>query len=250
MNYLNVYNNLINKAKSEGRIKSWGLYYEWHHIIPKCLGGNNLKDNLVLLTAREHFIAHKLLAKINKGNSGIVYAVWAMVHKVSNKHYTRNYIVGSREYEYYRKLFAETASRHLMGYSHTEETKNKMRGPRESVTGNKNPMFGKVSAMKGKTQSEFCREMCRKANLNKLVSETTRTKISESHKHREIITCQYCNTSTRSKMNYIKYHGENCKKNPNRKVSIYKCNICGLESENKGNMNRYHFNNCKLNGNI
>ena len=65
MNYLNVYNNLINKVKSEGRIKSGGLYYECHHIIPKCLGGNNLKDNLVLLTAREHFIAHKLLAKIN-----------------------------------------------------------------------------------------------------------------------------------------------------------------------------------------
>lgn len=35
-----------------------------HHIIPKCLGGLDTVDNLVELTAREHFICHWLLTKM------------------------------------------------------------------------------------------------------------------------------------------------------------------------------------------
>lgn len=33
-------------------------YSEKHHIIPKSLGGNNKKENLVSLTAREHFVTN------------------------------------------------------------------------------------------------------------------------------------------------------------------------------------------------
>lgn len=39
-------------------------YYETHHAVPKCLGGDDSKDNLVRLTAAEHYIAHLLLMKM------------------------------------------------------------------------------------------------------------------------------------------------------------------------------------------
>ena len=52
MNYQKIYENLISKAKSENRKKYKGVYYESHHIIPRCLGGNNDKENKVLLTAK------------------------------------------------------------------------------------------------------------------------------------------------------------------------------------------------------
>ena len=65
---------MINKAKNENRIKNDGTYYEEHHIIPKSLGGTNDKSNLVLLTAREHFIAHWILTKIYKGNPKMICA--------------------------------------------------------------------------------------------------------------------------------------------------------------------------------
>ena len=42
---------------------------ETHHIIPKSLGGGNESSNLVSLTFREHFIAHKLLTKMVDHNS-------------------------------------------------------------------------------------------------------------------------------------------------------------------------------------
>jgi 5-methylcytosine-specific restriction endonuclease McrA len=40
-------------------------YVERHHILPKSLGGTDESNNMVSLTAREHWIAHLLLHKIH-----------------------------------------------------------------------------------------------------------------------------------------------------------------------------------------
>jgi hypothetical protein len=58
------YMKIINTSITEKRVKSNEQYYEKHHILPKSCGGKNNKDNLVLLTAKEHFIAHKLLVEM------------------------------------------------------------------------------------------------------------------------------------------------------------------------------------------
>ena len=60
MNYQKIYNQIIERR----RIEEPNGYTETHHIIPRSLGGGDDKDNLVRLTAREHFICHYLLAKI------------------------------------------------------------------------------------------------------------------------------------------------------------------------------------------
>jgi len=39
-------------------------YYECHHILPRCLGGLDNSNNLINLTAREHYICHLLLIKM------------------------------------------------------------------------------------------------------------------------------------------------------------------------------------------
>ena len=67
--YTNWYYYLINKAKSQNRKRykkpdSRWIYYEQHHIIPKCFNGPDIAGNLVLLTAREHFVIHWLLTKM------------------------------------------------------------------------------------------------------------------------------------------------------------------------------------------
>lgn len=58
MNYLKHYCNLI--RKTENRTPPEG-YTERHHIFPKSIFGNN--NRVVVLTAREHYIAHALLEK-------------------------------------------------------------------------------------------------------------------------------------------------------------------------------------------
>lgn len=60
MNYKKIYDQITEKRRNnppEG-------YSENHHILPSCLGGTDRKDNMVRLTAREHFICHILLTKM------------------------------------------------------------------------------------------------------------------------------------------------------------------------------------------
>jgi NUMOD3 motif len=71
MNYQKIYNNLISRANS--RIVE--DYVEKHHIIPRCLGGTDSKENIVNLYPEEHYLAHLLLCKLkqrtpNKGMLG------------------------------------------------------------------------------------------------------------------------------------------------------------------------------------
>lgn len=65
--YYNFYFNIIKLAKSKNRIKDKDHYFESHHIFPKAFGGTNEKYNLVLLTAREHFIVHACLTRCTRG---------------------------------------------------------------------------------------------------------------------------------------------------------------------------------------
>ena len=67
--YYSWYTNLITKAQSADRIKGQDVYYESHHVIPVSLAGNDDNDNRVLLTAREHYIAHLLLTKCTEGQA-------------------------------------------------------------------------------------------------------------------------------------------------------------------------------------
>jgi len=104
MTYQNIYNDIITKGVSRGLDKKkLKGYYEKHHIVPKCLGGLNDKTNLVLLTGREHFIAHRLLVKIYKGNKSLFFAVYQMsIDKTKN----RNLEILSRTYELLKKQFS------------------------------------------------------------------------------------------------------------------------------------------------
>lgn len=65
MDWEKIYDKLIQNAINENRTKSNETYYEKHHIKPRHLGGSDDNSNLVLLTFREHYIAHYLLWRIH-----------------------------------------------------------------------------------------------------------------------------------------------------------------------------------------
>lgn len=129
--YTKYYNLLTNRAK--GRVLT--EYTERHHIIPQSLGGSNDKDNLVDLTAREHFICHWLLIKMTEGEyrGKMLYALQGM--KAENK-YQQRYAstITARVYERYRIEHAKNHSKRMKGkpawnkgVSQTEEHKEKNR---------------------------------------------------------------------------------------------------------------------------
>lgn len=49
--------------------KKLACYGEWHHVIPKSLGGHDAPSNMAHLTYREHFLIHWILTKIVSGGS-------------------------------------------------------------------------------------------------------------------------------------------------------------------------------------
>jgi len=162
MNYKRIYDNLIIKARSENRVKGGNTYYEAHHIIPKCMGGEGTYGqwkthlNIVLLTAREHFIAHKLLYFIYPTNKKLVRAFWAMI---SYKKNGREYRVSSREYA----ELQEQASKLISGENNPV---HKME---------KNPF----------TDPEFIKKNAERTK-NRVVTDKTKKKISDSHKGKKL----------------------------------------------------------------
>ena len=124
MDHLKLYESIINKGKTESRKKGDGGYYENHHIYPKSWCDGELeylkkdKRNLVLLTAREHYIAHYLLAK-EYGEGSLWASFWMMSSIGGNKLQDRNYVVNSKLYERGRKEFSKHISK--IRSSNTEE---------------------------------------------------------------------------------------------------------------------------------
>lgn len=75
MDYKKIYKQLVERCKLRGLDKeALEGYYEKHHILPRCLGGGDEHDNLVLLTSREHVLAHRLLWKANPENNSLMWA--------------------------------------------------------------------------------------------------------------------------------------------------------------------------------
>ena len=118
--YKKWYDSIIDRAKN--RVLS--CYVERHHIIPKSCGGSNDKDNLVPLTAREHYIVHMLLpfCVIKKYKLKMIKGFMYM--NVKPKNSKRLYKINSRMYEKFRIEFGKM----LKGTKLSEEQKAKMRG--------------------------------------------------------------------------------------------------------------------------
>lgn len=131
MNYLKIYIKIIKKAKSEKRSKGGEIYYEKHHIKPKSLYPEfeNCKWNHVLLTAKEHYICHWLLAKIF-GNT-MWHAFWAMNQQISKRsRYVSSYGYKTckEEYHNYMKsdLNPQKLNPHNKGVSKSPEHRKKL----------------------------------------------------------------------------------------------------------------------------
>ena len=124
--YTRIYNLIIDRAKH----RTLDSYYEKHHIVPQSLGGTNKKENIVKLTAREHFICHVLLTKMTKGTdrSKMCQAAWMMASTISSNQ--QRHKVNNRTYENLRlemSKIKKSITTWNKGISPSPETKKKLR---------------------------------------------------------------------------------------------------------------------------
>ena len=161
MNHLKYYEFIINRAKFENRKKFCGIYYENHHILPRCLGGLTVKENLVLLTAKEHFVCHKLLTYIYPKNRNIALAYHRMAFSKSC------YEASPRDYAYARELLVTTEmnviTKEKIGLRTKGKTYKELYGDDADIQRKKRSI-----ALKNKKHSAERIENNRKAQLGKI----------------------------------------------------------------------------------
>lgn len=160
MNYKNIYDKIIKKAKEEelNGLRSLG-YFEKHHILPKSLGGSNDKENLVKLTAREHFICHALLIRFLTGKD--LYKMQWAFHQMctwstkSNSHNEK--YINSTIYESFKRNFQKGKNNSQFGkkwyYNKiTGESRSFKEKPNENWIEGRKPKIDKIKRIKKKSR--------------------------------------------------------------------------------------------------
>ena len=214
MNYQKIYEQIVNRAK----MRQMNGYKERHHIIPRCIGGSNDSDNIVELTAKEHYIAHRLLTEIYPDNSKIKYAYWMMCSMKTNSQ-TRH-SVSAKTYEYAKKLISfrtsETKQKIASTLKNSYETGKRKKwnlgktmpaeyGQKISIA-----KKGMIGTNTGIPMTNEQKEKIRNTLMGHEVKQSTKDKISQTLLNKPEITCPYCNKSSRG-TSFKVYHFENCK---------------------------------------
>lgn len=150
MDYNKIYIELMERSFT----RSLNGYSEKHHIIPRCMGGDDKQRNIAILTPEEHFLAHQLLLKIYPTNKKLMYACNMMVADSNGNR------VNNKFYGWLKKRLSRIKSEDMKGRKLTEEHKSKL-----------------SKANKGKQNS-----LGKRNRLGFKTSEETRVKISNSKK--------------------------------------------------------------------
>lgn len=192
--YTKTYFSLMDKRKEQ---PSQDTYTEKHHIIPTCMGGINVASNLVILSGREHYIAHLLLTKMVQGNDRrkMAYAL-VCFNRTNPRNLGRN-LPKSALYEYSKRLLSNTP----VSAETAEKISQALKGrPRH-------PSVGKaISAkLKGRIFSVETRTKMSEAKKGKSLPENTRIKMSQSGlgkifslEHCANISAAYAKTQSRT----------------------------------------------------
>ena len=220
MTYARIYDSLIARAQH----RTLEGYVEKHHIIPKCLGGDNSKSNIVRLTAEEHFVAHLVLTKMHPTVHYLSVAVLLMRGRK-----TKRFVKNSRFYAKLRAKAAEASKRENRseetlrkladaarnmsleqreklaaaqrgrkasaetkrklseagkGRTHTEEAKAKMRGPRDESPETKSRRSKAKLGFKHSSESKA--KMTASHLVRAPMSEETKKKIGKASKGRKL----------------------------------------------------------------
>lgn len=249
VHYLNKYVSFIGRCLQKNQHTD-AIYTEDHHICPRSMWPeySNFRDNewnRATLTARQHYIAHWMLARAF--GRGMWLAFLAM-HKSSpgqGRTYLNSRLYESRRNEVRQGLTGD--QHHRYGTKQSEETKAKIsashkgkkcpwnkekNGKREQIEkgaakrrGRKhstdtiqkmsNAKKGKQNPNYGNPTSEETKRKIAASKVNVPRSEDAKKKMSEGHKRRKqhapSLTCPHCGKQSQSTNNMNRWHFDNCK---------------------------------------
>ena len=133
--YTRWYFNIIASTKT---IKNG--YCENHHIIPKSLGGNDEKSNIIRVPAKTHYILHHLLVKMCRSpkHRDKMISAYFFMHISSHSNNQRSFT--PRSYEFAKHIMAEAKresmrgkGNHMYGKKLTDEHRKKLSSKRLNI---------------------------------------------------------------------------------------------------------------------
>ena len=257
---------LIEKARSRNifskeKAKEVLGYCEKHHIIPVSLKGKNTKDNLVFLTPKEHFIAHRLLTKmcISKKDEYKMLCAFDCLRNYKSKFTLERYCpINEDEYSELKihlsrvrsEIYSGKNNPNFENYWSLEKKKNFSK----RRLGKNNPSFGRKRPEQSKLMmgNKIAKTLNTKHIHNKEKLLQTRIKpeeiqqyLSEGWELGELkYLCEYCQKSY-TKGNYSRWHENNCSLNPNKSINKIECINCSKLVDERV-FNSKHGKNCKL----
>lgn len=175
--YLKWYSNIINFASarttSKDEAKQLLVYVEKHHILPKCLCENktwhNDKENMVFLTAREHFVVHWLLIKMIK-HQGLEFGFFMLSSRYKN----------GKSFESARKRYAQSVSDRKQEYTIEQKALISGKQKQTCITKYGVDYASTMNGMRDVNHTEDAKELIRKASANKSHSIETKNKLSKT----------------------------------------------------------------------
>lgn len=163
LKYLNLYIRIIDRCLSMTK-EELSCVTEKHHILPKCMGGSNKKDNIVVLPVRYHIMAHIVLSEAYPDNFKLGYATL----------FTTSYI--ERVKDRSTILQKSFSTRFLAQARETAIKSIKKEGERIRKSGERK---GKNNPMFGKHLSEETKKKMSEAKKGTKLTEEQRKKWSE-----------------------------------------------------------------------
>lgn len=202
MNYQRIYTQLIQHAQMRDKPVE---YTEKHHIIPRCMGGSNNADNMAVLTAREHFIAHHLLYKIYQ-NTPFGYKMAHAFGMMSTLKLLRK--LTARQYETIRrvprpiseetkgKISAANKGRKLppVTAEAIQKRKESNRKTQQSKTMSEEERLRRSAAQKGKKTSDITKAKLSIINSGKAMLPQTKAALLKAN------TGRFCSPETKDKI--------------------------------------------------
>jgi 5-methylcytosine-specific restriction endonuclease McrA len=161
--YKKWYDSIIASANLRSSIIS---YSEKHHIIPRSLGGSDDANNLVSLSAREHFVCHVLLTKFTIGvdKQKMLYAANMMSNAA--RAYQDRYI-NSRLHEMLKSEFGVMHSNRLKGRKLSEKHKSRISEAGKGRFVTQETINKRILANTGRKRTIEQRERMRQAQLTR-----------------------------------------------------------------------------------
>lgn len=271
MNYKLIHDNLIQKYKKLDL--KYDKTTEKHHIIPRCIGGTNNSDNLIIVPTRVHYLLHLLLWKIKdytkEQHNKLTSALVCMSRLPINKEKRRKIKFNSILYEKYsneqrrfqsekcKKWGSVTPGVHFtkghLGHKHSKETRRKMSKKRKPSNkfGRKKKWFWAYNPITKQNINVFEGQIIPDGFIKgRIISDESKLKNSLKHlgkkasKESNIKRSISLKKKFSSNENYKKQFSIRTK-NMWKTINYLTCPYCGKISKSHSAMKQFHFENCK-----